>query len=184
MGLPVKYAWLYSEPGPKMLKEALKLYGVLETAGGENTPSIMVWAQETGVRSWYTHDSIAWCGLYIGVIAKRAGYPFSASKLLKARNWLSWGRIVPPNMAMLGDVLVFWRGSLKGDAGHVCMYIGESKDKYLVLGGNQADSVCLAWIEKKRLLGVRRPIYKIGQPANVRKIYLSDTGAIVSKNEA
>lgn len=33
MPLPVQYAWLSKEPGPKMLLEALKLFGTIE--GGD-----------------------------------------------------------------------------------------------------------------------------------------------------
>lgn len=179
MNLPEKYKWLGEEPGPKMLLEALALYGTLETPGIKSNPVIMQWAKETGVIGWYPDDAVAWCGLFVGVCAKRAGWPISP-ELLSALSWAKWGRYVTPADAALGDVLVFTRTG----GGHVGLYVGESKTKFLVLGGNQSDAVNLAWVEKNRLFAVRRAPWKIAQPANVRKIYLDDTGAPISKNEA
>lgn len=34
--LPDRYAWLAREPGPRMLVEALKMYGTLEKPGAAN----------------------------------------------------------------------------------------------------------------------------------------------------
>jgi hypothetical protein len=52
-----------------------------------------------------------------------------------------------------------------------------------VYGGNQSNAVGFAWIDKSRLLGARRPKYAIGEPDNVRKVALTETG-ILSTNEA
>src|SRR5690349_6102284 len=73
--LPARYGWLAREPGPKMLIEALKLYGTLESPGSKNNPTIIAWAKEVGgeVADVYAADSIPWCGLFMAVIAKRAG---------------------------------------------------------------------------------------------------------------
>lgn len=177
--LPSNYEWLNREQGPKMLVEALRHYGELEVAGSGNNVNIMRWAKEVGVSGWYTQDSIPWCGLFIGVVAKRAGYPFSAAKLLAAREWLNWGQPVEKGQEKLGDILVFSRNG----GGHVGIYIGESPKAFLVYGGNQSDSVTFSWILKSRCIGTRRPIYKIGQPQNVRKIFLNDNGTF-SNNEA
>lgn len=72
---PKQYAWLLKEPGPKMLVEALKHYGVKEIAGARNSPEIMAWADELGgnVRAVYQQDSTPWCGLFVAMLAHRAG---------------------------------------------------------------------------------------------------------------
>lgn len=176
--LPEKYKWLNKEGAPKMLVEALKHYGTLEKPGKGSNPNIMDWAKEVGVSGWYTDDDIPWCGLFVGVVAKRAGYPFSAAKLLAAREWINWGQAVPKGREMLWDILVFSRSG----GGHVGFYVGENDKAFLVYGGNQSNAVGFAWIEKTRLLGARRPVYKVGEPDNVRKIVLSETGEL-SKNE-
>jgi len=179
MQLPAKYSWLSKEGAPKMLVEALQHYGTLEIVGKGSNVNISKWAKEVGVSGWYTDDDIPWCGLFVGVVAKRSGYPFSASKLLAAREWINWGTPVPKGREMLWDVLVFQRSG----GGHVGFYVGENEKAFLVYGGNQSNAVSFAWIDKSRLLGSRRPTYKVGEPDNVRKIILTETG-VLSTNEA
>ncbi|HEY3495976.1 MAG TPA: hypothetical protein VGK73_14860, partial [Polyangiaceae bacterium] len=41
--------------------------------------------------------------------------------------------------------------------GHVGFYVGEDATAYQILGGNQANSVCLTWLAKDRLLAARWP---------------------------
>jgi len=137
--LPAQYDWLNDEKGPRILIEALHWYGTLELPGDENNPVIIEWAKEVGgwIGSWYTQDSIPWCGLIMALCAKRAGFPFT-QKALSAREWANWEQ--PSIEPMLGDILVFVR---QGGA-HVGIYVGEDEDCYHVLGGNQSDMVCFA----------------------------------------
>lgn len=181
MALPIKYQWLKNESGPLMIKKALELFDVSESLGKKNNPVILSWAKEVGgdVANVYLADEIPWCGLFVAVVAKR-----SSKQLVKdplwALNWGNFGKVAP--VAMLGDVLVFIRKDKEGKtAGHVGLYVGEDKDCYHVLGGNQADKVCITRILKSRLYVARRPNYNI-QPANVRVVKLSNTGTI-STNE-
>lgn len=175
-----QYKWLLNEDGPRILKEALRLYGTKEFIGEKNNPVILMWARElrdkVGIE--YNSDSTPWCGLFLGVIAHRAGYepPFLC---IRAKEWVKFGN--PVKQAMLGDILVFDRH--KG--GHVGLYVGENRHYYYVLGGNQDDCVCVVKMDKRRLMpnGIRRCPWKIGQPANVRKIMLDAQGKI-SYNES
>lgn len=178
--LPTKYAWLANEPAPKMLLEALKHYGVLEKKGKGSNPNIIAWAKELGVSGWYTDDDIPWCGLFVGIVAKRCGYgTLGAMTTLGAKNWLNWGVHVPIEQAMLWDILVFSRPG----GGHVGFYVGENNNNFLVYGGNQSNAVGFAWISKNRCVGVRKPEYKIGPPPNIRKILLTFDGNL-SEDEA
>lgn len=175
MNIAWPFQWIDNEPGPKMLLEAIKLYGTKEVLiGRQNNPVILGWAKEIGIED-YTLDSIPWCGLFMGVIAHRAGKEV-VEEPLWAANWLKFG--IPVDEAMLGDVLVFKRPG----GNHVALYIGESKDFYFVFGGNQGDAVSIVMMEKSRLRGIRRPKYNV-QPANVRKILLTEHGDI-STNES
>lgn len=177
MKLPTAYAWLDSEPGPNMLLEALKLYGVKETPGAANNPIILDWAKEVGAAD-YKHDSIAWCGLGMSVCAKRAGWEYRPKgNPLWALNWATWGD--PVKTPMLGDVLTFKRPG----GGHVGQYVGEDASAYHVLGFNQGDAVSIVRILKARLYAARRAPWKVAQPANVRVVKLASTGGL-SKNEA
>lgn len=176
--LPVKYQWLAKEGAPKMLVEALKLYGTLEGPGTMNNPTILAWAKEVGkeLQGQYTADSIPWCGLFMALVAQRADKEWPKSPLW-ALSWATFGtRVSEP---MLGDTLVFTREG----GGHVGIYVGEDSVAYHVLGGNQSDRVCITRIGKSRLYTARRPIYAIGQPANVRRVFLTAEGSI-STNEA
>lgn len=175
MKIVKKYSWLSSEPGPKMLQEALKLYGTLEAPGEDDSPTILGWAKELGIERTFTHDSIPWCGLFMAIVAKRAGKDVVKSPLWAA-NWLNFG--VDVKRAMLGDVLVFKR---PGGGGHVALYVGEDDNAYHVLGGNQRDAVNVTRILKSRCTGIRRPRY-IVQPDNVRVIKLGAEG-VISQNE-
>jgi uncharacterized protein (TIGR02594 family) len=173
--LPEQYAWLEREGAPRMLVEALKLYAVAEVKGAGDNPVILDWAKEIGLGADYKHDSVAWCGLAMAVIAKRAGKGPPHDPLW-ALNWRSFGKsVLAP---MLGDVLVFTR---PGGA-HVTMYCGEDAEAYHCLGGNQADRVCIERIAKSRQHWARRPLYAT-QPLNVRVVHLAATGKLSEKED-
>jgi uncharacterized protein (TIGR02594 family) len=173
--LPAAYAWLANEPGPKMIAEFVKIYGVIEAPGSADNQTILDWAKELDLEKVYTHDSIAWCGLEAGIIAHRAGKEIPENPLW-ALNWAKWGQAT--DKPMLGDILTFKRNG----GGHVGIYIGEDSAAYHVGGGNQSDKSCIIRIAKSRLYAARRPLYHV-QPANVRRVFLAPTGAL-SHNEA
>lgn len=173
--LPVQYRWLEKEQGPRMLVEALALFGTVEAPGSRDNPTILAWASEVGLSKTYSHDSIPWCGLFMAVVAKRAGKPVVDSPLW-ALSWADFGKAV--SAPMLGDVLTFKRNG----GGHVALYVGEDASAYHCLGGNQSDKVCITRIAKSRLYRARRPLYN-AQPGNVRKVRLASTGKL-STNEA
>lgn len=170
------YEWLWNEPGPNMLREALALVGTKEVLGPKNNPEIMKWAAE--VNTTYPGDETAWCGLFIAICAHRAGWDDHPNgNCLWARNWASWG--TKQDVAMLGDVLVFPRGQ----GGHVAMYVGEDDTHYHILGGNQSDAVNIVRKAKSPILAIRRAPWKVSQPENVRRIFLKSTGAQTSVKE-
>lgn len=179
MSLSKQYQWLLTETGPKMLIEALKLYGTKEFFGTNHNQVILDWAKVVGIPELVKNDEQAWCGLFMAYVAIRGQkhVPMKSYDILRALKWTAFGTQVTE--AMLGDVLVFKRPG----GGHVGMYIGEDDRYYHVLGGNQSNMVSITLLEKTRLLAIRRPIYSIGKPENVRKIRLSAVG-VVSTNEA
>lgn len=173
--IPSKYKYLLSEGAPKLIVEALKIYGTKEIAGKQHNPVIMGWAKETGLSSVYTADEIPWCGLVMAWLCKKTGKPIPVAPLW-ALNWAKYGEAAPE--PMLGDILSFKRPG----GGHVGIYIGEDKDYYHVLGGNQDNAFNITRIAKVRLYAARRH-YSIAAPPNVRKIFLNASG-IISTNEA
>ena len=119
MTLPSKYRFLLDEPGPRILTEGLRLYGTREVAGSGSNPTILQWARELDIP--YNADAIPWCGLYMAIVAHRAGWP-TTSQPLWARSWATWQtRAERPS---LGDILIFSRGPAHG---HVGIYVGEGR---------------------------------------------------------
>jgi uncharacterized protein (TIGR02594 family) len=162
---------------PKMIREALALYGTTEDTSKKSNPIILAWAKETKTASdnWYNDDSIPWCGLFMAVVAQRAGKEVPPN-CLRALAWDNFG--IKVNEAVLGDVLTFTRNG----GGHVALYVAESDDSYFVLGGNQSNKVNITRILKNRLHSIRRPIYSIGMPADCKPYYFTNKGEI-STNE-
>lgn len=173
--LPAPYAWLAKEAGPRMLSEGLATYGTVEVPGRGSNPTILAWAQEVGLERVYTADSIPWCGLWMTVVAFRAG-KWIPRRPLWALSWASWGD--DGGQPELGDVLVFVRPS----GGHVGLYVGEDASAYHVLGGNQGDAVTISRVAKARLRACRA-WFRRNAPANVRPIILASDGSL-SENEA
>jgi uncharacterized protein (TIGR02594 family) len=160
---------------PRLMQEAISLYGTKEKIGTGDNPTIMAWAKETGLEKVYTADSIAWCGLFAAIVVKRAGYDAVAGPLW-ALNWLKFG--VAAAKPSFGDILCFVRDG----GGHVGFYVGEDATYYHVYGGNTKDNVTIARIAKDRLKGARRPAYKNPLPA--WKPYQLTSGGVISTNEA
>ncbi|WCT72383.1 TIGR02594 family protein [Sphingomonas naphthae] len=168
------YPWVSAYP-PRMVAEAVRLIGVRETVGAKDDPRIMGWAKEAGIAGYWA-DSVPWCGLFLAVVARRAGKAVP-DKPLWALNWARFGRAAP--QPALGDVLVFRRPS----GGHVGLYVAEDATAFHVLGGNQGDRVCILRIAKARLHAMRRPLYR-AEPASVRPYRMGTTTAALSTNEA
>lgn len=174
--LPAGYAWLNHEPAPRMLLEAIKLYGTIELPGSADSPTLLAWAKELGLTQIYTHDAIPWCGLYMAICAKRATWDLPENPLW-ALNWAKWG--TSEDVPMLGDVLSFKRQG----GGHVAIYVGEDSSHYHILGGNQSDKVSVTRRGKDGLYAARRAPWRTAQPANVRRVFLSSLGTPISSKE-
>jgi uncharacterized protein (TIGR02594 family) len=172
----MSYDFLKSETSPKLLVEAVKLLGTKEVVGKVHNPVILGWAKEVGLSKVYTADEIPWCGLAIAYACHQAGVEV-VDKPLWALSWANYGTKV--SEPMLGDILTFKRDG----GGHVGIYVGEDKDCYHVLGGNQGNAMSVTRIVKSRLYQARRTKWKVAQPANVRKVILDAKGTI-SQNEA
>lgn len=103
-----------------------------------------------------------WCAAFVNAILELDGIPGSASVSdvpLMARSFLSWGLSVEPQQIRSGDVVVFPRGT-QGWQGHVGFYVQTQfkagKEYWLILGGNQSNSVRYDLYDPARALGIRR----------------------------
>jgi uncharacterized protein (TIGR02594 family) len=145
----MKHDFLKNEKAPRVIVEAVHLIGVQEIVGRQHNPIILDWAKEVNLPQ-YTNDEIPWCGLFVAVVVKRAGFEVVKDPLW-ARNWNNFG--TKQSTAMLGDILIFTR---PGGGGHVGFYAGEDDTCYHVLGGNQSNRVNVTRILKSRCIGIRR----------------------------
>lgn len=175
----MSYSYLNQEESPKILVQAKSLLGTKEVVGNIHSNVIMAWAKNLGLEKIYTSDEIAWCGLFMAEVCRRAGVEtnITPKEALWALNWSKFG--TRKTVAMLGDVLTFKRTS----GGHVGIYVGEDETCYHVLGGNQSNMVCVTRIEKSRLNSISRTKWTVAQPENVRVIKINSNG-VISKNES
>lgn len=170
---------------PRWLTKARQYNGLRETPGPGNSPAIMGWAAYLGgwVKSFYTGDSVPWCGLSAGALFKSLGYPIPKNPL-SAREWADWGLAL--RGPTLGCVVVSARRDKAGKVvgHHVSLYLGErSKDgAYRVYGGNQGDAVGEMWLPRAQVIAHRWPA---GEPLPViAPVMLADDGKPVSTNAA
>jgi uncharacterized protein (TIGR02594 family) len=170
MNLPDKYAWLANEGAPQLLVQALKLFGIKEVPGPKHNPSILAMLKRLAF-GWIKDDETPWCGTSLAYAAVEAGVAERNPEMPRAFWWLNWG--TPVTAPMLGDVLVF-------TISHVGIYVGEDSLHYYVLGGNQGNAYNISRFPKGWLKGARRTPWKIGQPANVRRVWLDAGGEVVS----
>lgn len=173
MTIDPAYRWLLAETGPRMIVEAVALLGTVEVPGARSNPVILGWAGELGLTKTYSSDDIPWCGLFVGVVAKRAGKVIPDIPLW-ALAWRGFGHAV--DAPMLGDVCV----KARYGGGHVAIYVGEDDTHWHLLGGNQSDAVCIRRFPKSIPWTFRRPNYH-QQPASVRRVFLAPSGAVSSK---
>lgn len=157
---------------PVWLSTARKYIGQKEVKGAKHNPTILKWW--IAIRAPFTDDETPWCAGFVGGVLEECG--IKSSRAAYARSYLTWGQ--PLRYPVLGAILVFERGPRNG---HVGFYVGEDKDTYYVLGGNQGDTVSITRIAKARLLGSRFPL---GYSIPLTGPTLVNKGGAVSKNEA
>ena len=136
-----------------LLSVALCEYGVQEIIGGMHNPQILKYFKVSG-HNWVKDDETAWCSSFINYVAIKSGH--EASMKLNARSWLDIG--TPTSNPVIGDIVIYWRGSRDSWKGHVGIFINYDEDGINIntLGGNQKNSVCIMGYDKGRLLGFRK----------------------------
>jgi uncharacterized protein (TIGR02594 family) len=157
---------------------ATSLIGTREIVGPKHNPTILAWAKKLGSKVLginVVDDETAWCGLFVAHCMSEAGIA-PAPIAVRASSWATWGSNLRADRLAPGAVLVFKRPG----GGHVCFYVGEDKDCYHVLGGNQSNAVTITRIEKSRCVASRWPK---GVPVTGAPVWVNAKGTI-SKNEA
>ena len=101
-----------------------------------------------------------WCAAFVNAVLEESGIPGSESVSnhpLTARSFLKWGEKVDEPLP--GDIVIFPRGNVSWQ-GHVGFYIGtivrNNIKYYLILGGNQTNSVNIEYYRASKAIGIRR----------------------------
>ena len=138
--------------------EARKWIGLHESMSGEKVNAniahmleVMGRFTEEDRAGWHD-DKTPWCGLF-------AGYCLGVSDRFVVKHWYRAGEWNDVTMTKLdvpyyGCVVTFKRQG----GGHVGFVVGEDeRGNLMVLGGNQADSVCVAPFKRERATGFYWP---------------------------
>jgi uncharacterized protein (TIGR02594 family) len=104
-----------------------------------------------------------WCAAFVNAILELEHIPnlndIEHPHPLLARAFLQWGEPVEKENIQRGDVVVFPRGTA-GWQGHVGFYVEtvveDGEEYWVILGGNQDQSVSYALYNPRSSLGVRR----------------------------
>lgn len=153
------------------LATARALTGIKEAPGSKDNPFIIEMAHEIcarypelkGVVDWYNHDSIPWCGLFIGYCFAINGIKPSSAPL-SALSWATWGAALKTPTP--GALLVYSRTG----GGHVTFYESEDANYYYCRGGNQSDAVNVTRIAKTRAIKAIRWPAGVALPTAGRKL--------------
>lgn len=125
-----------------------------------------------------------WCAAFVNSILAMSDIPGSetvSDKPLTARSFLKWGEHVDPSDIQRGDIVVFPRGrsSIEGHVGfYVDTRIIDGYPMYVILSGNQSNTVDYDLFTPSTALDIRRYVFKetinnsvpYGQTTNVRNI--------------
>ena len=121
---------------------------------GKFTSSEIVASAKKWTGRHYRYGHSRQCANFVGHVIKDSGGipPYGHSM---ARNWLEWGRPVIPAVIRPGDVVITWRGSRSGTAGHILIYIGDGQ---CIHRPTRSKAVCKTPLSlyKSKILGVRR----------------------------
>lgn len=156
------------KPAPKPLiascpwvDEMIKVYGLSEIT---DKVKLSKWLKSDG-KTLGDPSKLPWCGdgadTAISIALPKEPRKGDLGKNpYWALNWLYFGEKVGE---VFGAVGIFKRDG----GGHVGFVIGQNSTHYAVLGANQGDKVSIAYIEKRRCVGLRWPITYKGVKYNL-----------------
>lgn len=149
-GPPVMVAPLApSEPAePPWLAVALAEVGQREVPGAGANPRIVEYHAATTLRA--TSDEVAWCAAFVSWVLERAG--FRSTRSAAAASYCDWGE---PSLARRGSIVVLHNPAARGSnltrsGNHVGFLLSHDRKRWVVLGGNQSDSVKVSDFAKAR----------------------------------
>jgi uncharacterized protein (TIGR02594 family) len=136
-----------------LIKIAAGELGVQEIKGDAHEKRILAYSSESGIKG-IKDDETAWCSIFVNWCCFKAGLQRTNSA--RARSWETVGK--PVDDPRPGDIVIFWREKPTSWKGHVGIFMGFSKNRFLVyvLGGNQKNAVSIQGYEADKVVGYRR----------------------------
>lgn len=127
---------------------AKKEMGTHETAGKAANPRIIEYHAATSLRA--QSDEVAWCSSFVNWCMKKAGRKGTNSA--GAASWVGWGAA---SAHRYGAVIVIYNPKMANSrmsttGNHVAFFVEETKTHYVLLGGNQGDSVKISQYPKAK----------------------------------
>jgi uncharacterized protein (TIGR02594 family) len=122
--------------------------GTHETAGKAANPRILEYHAATSLRA--RSDEVAWCSSFVNWCMKKVG--IKGTNSAGAASWVGWGVAAPHKY---GAVVVIYNArmansGLSTTGNHVGFLVEETKTHYVLLGGNQSDSVKISNFAKAK----------------------------------
>lgn len=136
------------------LEVATRYVGIKEVKGISDNPLVMAMLKLDN--DWPDHDEVPWCSAFANWVAWNLGLSRSGS--LSAKSWVNVGEYVSKHEAVPGlDIVVLNRGK-DPRMGHVGFFHSYKPGSIGIVGGNQGDSVSLAYFGIDTVASVRRLI--------------------------
>lgn len=138
---------------PIWMARARREIGVKERPGQKHNSRILEYHNATRLHA--AEDEVPWCSAFVCWVME--GSDIASTRSAAARSWLTWGEKL--DAPRPGCVVVLSRQSTDNPkSAHVGFYVGDDGDSIRVLGGNQANQVCVRPYAKDRVLGYRWPL--------------------------
>jgi len=140
------------QPFPLWLEIAAKELGQKELFGrGASNKRIIEYHAATTLKA--TEDEVPWCASFTNWCLNQAGV--EGTKSAAAMSFAGYGARCNPTLGAIAVVRFENQGS--GSGAHVGFLWYTDKDKLIILGGNQQDSVNLTSFRRDRLISYRWP---------------------------
>lgn len=141
--------------GPAWMAIAKKEEGTREVAGRAANPRIIAYHAATDLRA--RSDEVAWCSSFVNWCMKQSG--IRGTNSAAAASWKKWGNA---SASRYGAIAVVYNAamansSLTTTGNHVAFLVEETKTHWVLLGGNQSNSVKVSRYSKAKwkLLAMR-----------------------------
>ena len=130
--------------------------GQKEITGTEDNPRILEYFTVCSYHG--RHDEVPWCAAFVNWCLVQAG--MRGTRSAAALSFENWGTKCEP---CLGAIAVLRYPNNKG---HVAFAVGTYRGKYVLLGGNQSNSVCYKVVDKSKVTTFRLPPEVLECPAD------------------